>query len=140
MATASARIARRKENTASSAYSNQQPSLFDELRTDSTRRGYLLLRIGFVVAPILFGLDKFADILVDWEECLAPWIVGVIPLAASDAVHLVGVVEILAGIALAFKPRYGPYLVAAWLGGFILNLLTGAPIRALMTTPSATSG
>jgi hypothetical protein len=100
------------------------PSVFDRLGTDSAYQGYLLLRIGFAVAPILFGLDKFANILVDWEQYLAPWIVGVIPIGASDAMHLIGVVEILAGVAVAVKPRYGAYLVAAWLGGIIVNLLT----------------
>ena len=100
------------------------PSVFEKLRSDSTYQGYLLLRIGFAVAPILFGLDKFANVLVDWERYLAPWIIGVIPVSVSDAMHLVGGVEILAGVAVAVKPRYGAYLVAAWLGGIIVNLLT----------------
>ncbi len=82
------------------------------------------MRVGFAVAPILFGLDKFVNVLVDWEQYLAPWIVGIIPVSPSDAMHAVGVVEILAGIAVVLKPRYGAYLVAAWLGGIIVNLLT----------------
>lgn len=101
-----------------------QQSVLDRLRNDSTYQGYLLLRIGFAVAPILFGLDKFANVLVDWEQYLAPWIINIIPVSASDAMHAVGVVEILAGVAVALKPRYGAYLVAAWLGGIIVNLLT----------------
>src|SRR5262245_4319483 len=77
------------------------PSVLEKLQSDSIYQGYLLLRIGFTVAPILFGLDKFANILVDWQQYLAPWIVGIIPVGAADAMHLVGVVEILAGIAVA---------------------------------------
>jgi|SRR5262245_18326127 len=100
------------------------PSLVDRVRSDSTFQSYLLLRIGFAVAPILFGLDKFANVLVDWERYLAPWVIGLIPVSASAAMSVVGVVEILAGIAVAVKPRYGAYLVAAWLGGIIVNLLT----------------
>jgi uncharacterized membrane protein YphA (DoxX/SURF4 family) len=111
----------------SSAYYSGEaalPSVVDRLRSDSTYQGYLILRVGFAVAPILFGLDKFANILVDWEQYLAPWVIGLLPFSASDAMHVVGLVEILAGVAVAAKPRYGAYVVAAWLGGIIVNLLT----------------
>lgn len=91
---------------------------------DPAYQGYLLLRIGFAVAPIAFGLDKFFNVLVHWEQYLAPWIADIIPVSASTAMHLIGVVEIAAGFAVALKPRYGAYLVAAWLGGIIVNLLT----------------
>lgn len=87
-------------------------------------QGYLLLRVVFAVAPILFGLDKFAGVLVDWDQYLAPWIDDLIPGSATDAMYLVGVVEIVAGLAVAIVPRYGAPLVAAWLGGIIINLLT----------------
>ena len=96
----------------------------ERLRSDPVYQGYLLLRIGFAVAPIAFGLDKFFNILVHWEQYLAPWIDGIVPGSASDFMHMVGVVEITAGLAVALKPRYGAYLVAAWLGGIIVNLLT----------------
>jgi uncharacterized membrane protein YphA (DoxX/SURF4 family) len=99
-------------------------SVLGRLREDSAYQSYLLLRIGFAVAPILFGLDKFANMLVDWTQYLAPWIVAIIPISASAAMHVVGVVEIFAGVAVAAKPRYGAYLVAAWLGGILVNLLT----------------
>jgi uncharacterized membrane protein YphA (DoxX/SURF4 family) len=92
--------------------------------SDPAYQGYLLLRIGFAVAPILFGLDKFFNVLVDWERYLAPWIGRIVPVSASAAMHVVGVVEIAAGVIVALKPRYGAYLVAAWLGGIIVNLLT----------------
>jgi hypothetical protein len=62
--------------------------------------------------------------LVHWEKYLAPWIHHLSPLSATHTMHVVGVVEILAGVAVAIKPRYGAYLVAAWLGGIVINLLT----------------
>jgi uncharacterized membrane protein YphA (DoxX/SURF4 family) len=87
-------------------------------------QAYLLLRVVFVVAPILFGLDKFAGVLVDWEGYLAPWINDIVPGSAADAMYAVGVVEIAAGVLVAIAPRFGAPLVAAWLGGIIVNLLT----------------
>jgi uncharacterized membrane protein YphA (DoxX/SURF4 family) len=92
--------------------------------SDPAYQGYLLLRIGFAVAPILFGLDKFFNVMVDWERYLAPWIDRIVPGSAAATMHVVGVVEIAAGVIVALKPRYGAYLVAAWLGGIIVNLLT----------------
>jgi hypothetical protein len=91
---------------------------------DAGRQAYMLLRLAFTVAPIAFGLDKFFNIMVDWTQYLAPWINDIIPGNAHDAMHLVGVIEIVAGLVVAFKPRYGAPLVAAWLAGIILNLLT----------------
>jgi uncharacterized membrane protein YphA (DoxX/SURF4 family) len=94
------------------------------LKGDPAYQAFLLLRIAFTVAPIVFGLDKFFNVLVDWEVYLAPWINDIVPGSASTAMHLVGAVEIVAGIAVALKPRYGAYIVAAWLAGIIINLLT----------------
>jgi uncharacterized membrane protein YphA (DoxX/SURF4 family) len=94
------------------------------LKADPAYQAFLLLRIAFTVAPIVFGLDKFFNVLVDWEVYLAPWINDIVPGSASTAMHLVGVVEIVAGIAVALKPRYGAYIVAAWLAGIVINLLT----------------
>ena len=94
-----------------------------ELR-DPRYQAYLLLRIGFTAAPILFGLDKFTNVMVDWPKYLAPWINDIVPGSGQDFMYVVGVVEIVAGLAVLVKPRYGAYLVAAWLAGIILNLLT----------------
>ena len=91
---------------------------------DGRFQAYSLLRTGFAVAPILFGLDKFANVLVDWPQYLAPWINDIAPGSAQDFMYFVGAVEVLAGIVVALKPRYGAYLVAGWLGGIIVNLLT----------------
>jgi uncharacterized membrane protein YphA (DoxX/SURF4 family) len=100
------------------------PSIGERLKADPAYQAFTLLRIAFTVAPILFGLDKFFDVMVDWDQYLAPWINDIVPGSASTAMHLVGVVEIVAGIVVLLKPRYGAYLVAAWLGGIIVNLLT----------------
>ena len=86
-------------------------------------QAFLLLRTVFTVAPILFGLDKFANILTDWPGYLAPQLDDLVPGTAQQAMYAVGVVEILAGIAVALVPRYGALLVAAWLAGIIVNLL-----------------
>jgi hypothetical protein len=94
------------------------------LRRDPVAQAFLLLRIAFTVAPILFGLDKFANVLTDdWTRYLAVEFNDLIPGTAADAMHLVGVVEIVAGLTVAIAPRFGGLLVAAWLGGIIVNLL-----------------
>ena len=77
---------------------------------------------GFIVAPILFGLDKFVDWLVDWRIYLAPQIDDLIPGNAHQAMLVVGGIEIVAGV-VALRPTWGGYLVAAWLAGIIVNLL-----------------
>ncbi|HEY3004563.1 MAG TPA: hypothetical protein VGJ44_19605 [Kribbellaceae bacterium] len=92
--------------------------------SDPAYQAFLALRTTFTVAPILFGLDKFANVLVDWPGYLAGWIDDIVPGTAQQAMYAVGVVEIVAGIVVAFVPRYGGLLVAAWLAGIIVNLLT----------------
>ena len=84
------------------------------------------MRLAFTVAPIAFGLDKFFNVMVDWPQYLAPWINDIAPGSGQDLMYLVGAVEIVAGILVAIKPRYGAYVVAAWLAGIILNLLTAS--------------
>jgi hypothetical protein len=88
---------------------------------------YLLLRAGFTVAPILFGLDKFFNWTVDWPQYLAPWINDIIPGSAQDFMYVVGAIEIAAGLVVLVAPRIGGFLVAAWLGGIVVNLLTNNP-------------
>jgi hypothetical protein len=98
-----------------------------------TRRGnpaydvYLLLRAGFTAAPILFGLDKFFNWTVDWPQYLAPWINDIVPGSAQDFMYFVGVVEIGAGLVVLVAPWIGGFLVAAWLAGIVVNLLTNNP-------------
>src|SRR5690242_14458118 len=89
-------------------------------------QAFTILRIGFTVAPILFGLDKFVNWLVDWRIYLAPQFNDLIPGNAHQAMLAVGVIEIVAGVVVALKPKFGGYLVAAWLAGIIVNLLLQA--------------
>src|SRR3954467_8801158 len=94
------------------------------LRTSPVVQAFALLRTAFVVAPILFGIDKFANVLTDdWTRYLATQFNDIIPGSAAAAMHMVGIVEIVAGLVVLVTPRWGSLLVAAWLGGIILNLL-----------------
>ncbi|MGO4384644.1 hypothetical protein [Specibacter sp. RAF43] len=85
---------------------------------------FLMLWIGFIAIPLIMGLDKFANILTNWEGYLAPWLVDVSPFSAHTMMLIIGVVEIAAGVMVALKPRYAAYVVALWLAGIIVNLLT----------------
>lgn len=96
----------------------------ERLRGDPAYQSFTLLRIGFAVLPVVMGADKFANVLVNWERYLAPWVAHASPLSKLHTMHVVGVIEIVAGIAVAVKPRYGAYLVAAWLAGIVVNLLS----------------
>ena len=93
-------------------------------RNDPRYQAYLLLRIAFTVAPIAFGLDKFANVMVHWPKYLAPWINNIAPGSGQDFMYFVGAVEIVAGLVVLVKPRYGAYLVAGWLAGIVVNLLS----------------
>jgi hypothetical protein len=93
------------------------------VRDNPAYQAYQILRTGFVVAPILFGLDKFTNLLTDWTTYLAPAIDRLVPGSASSAMLAIGVVEIVAGLVVAVRPKVGGYLVAAWLAGIIANLL-----------------
>lgn len=103
-----------------------RPSTFRQRLPDPAYQAFLLLRIGFAVLPLVMGIDKFFGVLVDpnWEMYLAPWMNDIIPGSAETAMHLVGIVEIIAGILVFVKPRYAAYVVAGWLAGIILSLLT----------------
>ncbi|MDT7785842.1 MAG: hypothetical protein QOF58_4261 [Pseudonocardiales bacterium] len=94
-------------------------------RTDPATQAFVLLRTVFTVAPILFGLDKFFNLLVDWPVYLAPWIDSIVPGSPQTAMYIVGVIEIVAGVLVALRPKWGGLVVAAWLLGIIVNLVTG---------------
>ena len=94
---------------------------------DPRYQAFSLLRLAFTVAPIAFGLDKFFNVLVDWPTYLAPWINDIAPGSGQQFMYFVGAVEIAAGILVALAPRIGAYVVAAWLAGIIVNLLTADP-------------
>ncbi|HEX8068096.1 MAG TPA: hypothetical protein VF520_16380 [Thermoleophilaceae bacterium] len=96
----------------------------DALRRDPAAQAFTLLRIAFTVAPILFGLDKFAEVMIDdWPKYLATEFNDVIPGSAQDAMYIVGGVEIVAGLVVLVSPRFGGLLVAGWLAGIIVSLL-----------------
>jgi len=94
---------------------------------DPTDQAFLILRSAFTLAPILFGLDKFFNLMVDWPLYLAPWLDRLVPGTAQEFMYAVGAVEILAGVLVAFAPRFGGLVVAAWLAGIVVNLLTAEP-------------
>ncbi|CAH0145092.1 hypothetical protein SRABI83_00574 [Arthrobacter sp. Bi83] len=105
-----------------------KPSANDATRTgalaqDTARQAFLLLRTVFTVAPILFGLDKFFNLLTDWTGYLAPVATSVVPVSGQTFMYVVGIIEIVAGVLVAFRPRIGSLVVAAWLLGIIVNLL-----------------
>jgi len=95
----------------------------ERIKGDPVYQAFWLLRIGFTVAPIAFGVDKFLHLLTNWDRYLAPAVDDLVPGTAHQAMYAVGVVEIVAGIVVALAPRFGGYLVAAWLAGIIVNLL-----------------
>jgi len=88
------------------------------------QQAFRLLRTVFTIAPIAFGADKFAELLTHWEQYLAPWVNHLVPGTAHQAMLAVGLVEIAAGVLVAVRPDIGGYVVAAWLAGIILNLVT----------------
>lgn len=94
------------------------------LRTEPALQALTMLRITYTLAPILFGIDKFANVLTnDWTRYLSSQFNDILPGSAAAGMHIVGVVEIAAGLVVLLAPRFGGLLVAAWLGGIIVNLL-----------------
>jgi uncharacterized membrane protein YphA (DoxX/SURF4 family) len=87
-------------------------------------QAYEILHWGLAAAPIIAGLDKFFQLLVNWDQYLAPWIARLSPIGSHGLMMVVGVIEIVAGLIVAIKPRLGAYIVFAWLWGIIINLLT----------------
>jgi hypothetical protein len=84
---------------------------------------YLILYVGFLVLPILAGLDKFFHVLVNWDQYLTPLVPQILSITAHNFMLIVGVIEIVAGLLVAFRPQIGAYVVALWLWGIIINLL-----------------
>lgn len=103
-------------------------NVISTLRTSGTvqeQQAYAILHWGFVALPVLAGLDKFARILTNWEQYIAPPVAKTLGSAASGFMLAVGVIEILAGFIVAIRPRIGSLVVAAWLGAIVLNLVIG---------------
>ena len=93
---------------------------------DTTRpsyQAYRILQIGFTAAPILAGLDKFFNLLVDWDKYLPAVVNRLVGGHGHEFMLAVGVIEVVAGIGVALRPRIFSYVVAAWLWAIIVNLL-----------------
>jgi hypothetical protein len=94
------------------------------LKSDPTFQAFWLMRIGFAIVPILFGADKFAHVMVNWDKYLAPelqnWISPFNTM--HQTMYFVGVVEIVAGVVVLLLPRVGGYVVALWLAGIVVDL------------------
>ena len=93
------------------------------LRNDPAYQAWRILHVAFIVAPIVAGLDKFFGLLVNWDQYLAPIFAQLSPVGGHNLMLAIGVVEVIAGLVVFWKPRIGGYLVAVWLWGIILNLL-----------------
>jgi hypothetical protein len=97
-----------------------------EIETDWSLPGYQafrILQLGFVAAPILAGLDKFFHLLVNWDQYVPAFVAQFSPIGVHQLMLVVGVIEIVAGVGVALKPRIFAYVVAAWLLIIIANLL-----------------
>lgn len=99
-----------------------RPSSAADLHNPSYQ-AYQILHVAFVAAPVIAGLDKFTKLLVNWDQYLAPLAQGILGGAAHTFMYAVGVVEIVAGLVVALKPKIGAYVVAAWLVAIIVDLL-----------------
>ena len=86
-------------------------------------QAFVILRAAFTIAPILFGIDKFFGYMTNWDSYLAPGIASLSPWSVHTTMYAVGIVEIVAGVVVALRPRIGAPIVALWLLGIIVNLL-----------------
>jgi hypothetical protein len=93
------------------------------LAGNPAHQAYRILQVGFVVAPIVAGADKFFHFLVNWNQYLAPVVDQMLGGNGHVFMLVVGVIEIVAGIGVAIKPKLFAYVVAAWLLGIVINLL-----------------
>jgi uncharacterized membrane protein YphA (DoxX/SURF4 family) len=105
------------------------PSVVDpvaggSLWSDARFQAFWTLRLGYTAIPLVMGIDKFFNGLVSWPKYLADWVDSIAPGTAQQFMYFVGVVEIVAGVLVLLKPRYAAYVVAAWLAGIVINLVT----------------
>src|SRR5256714_13766348 len=102
---------------------SDQSSVANVISESPAHQAYRILQFGFTVAPILAGLDKFFHLLVNWDQYLPGVVANASPVSPHSLMLIVGVIEIVAGIGVALKPRIFAYVVAAWLAVIIINLL-----------------
>jgi len=86
-------------------------------------QAYQILHVGFVVAPIVAGLDKFFNLLVNWEQYIPSFINKMVGGHGHELMLVAGVIEIIAGLGVLFKPKFFAYVVSAWLLMIVVNLL-----------------
>jgi hypothetical protein len=86
-------------------------------------QAYQILHVGFVVAPIVAGLDKFFNFLVNWEQYLPPFVNKMVGGHGHELMLVAGVIEIIAGLGVLFEPKVFAYVVSAWLLMIVVNLL-----------------
>jgi hypothetical protein len=99
------------------------PGVTAAATSEPARQAYQILHWGFVALPTITGLDKFAHLLTNWDQYLAPPVERLLPMSGHAFMLLVGIVEILAGFVVALRPRVGAWIVAAWVFGIIVDLL-----------------
>ena len=109
--------------SSSSASTAELGAVARALTADPAEQAYLVLRVAFTLAPVLFGLDKFFHLMVNWDRYLAPALSNPLPFTAHQLMYAVGAIEIIAGVVVAIHPRLGGPVVAVWLAGIIANLL-----------------
>ena len=114
----------REDRAAQVPMAARAPTVAEPLASDPRYQAFWMLRLAYTAIPLTMGIDKFFNGLVYWPKYLADWIDNIAPGSAQQFMYFVGAVEILAGVLVALKPRYAAYVVAAWLAGIIINLLT----------------
>lgn len=90
-------------------------------RGTHSANAYRILRLGFTVAPVLFGVDKFFNLMVDWTQFLPGFVTDIV--SGTLVMAIVGIIEIAAGIGVWLRPRIFAYVVATWLGLIIVTLV-----------------
>jgi len=100
------------------------PFVRETVAAPPAKQAYWILHVAFTLAPLIAGIDKFLHLLVNWDNCLAPWVANLSPVPAHTLMQVVGIVEVVAGLIVAFKPKIGAWIVFAWLWAIIINLLS----------------
>jgi uncharacterized membrane protein YphA (DoxX/SURF4 family) len=104
-------------------YARRHGGAWTTFEASPTYQAYWVLRVGFAALPIIAGLDKFFHLLVNWDQYLAPSAAQMLPFDGHVFMLIVGVIEIVAGLVVAFMPSVGAYIVMIWLWAIVANLL-----------------
>jgi hypothetical protein len=113
----------------SDAAAREEDMQENEIRPRGERDAYRLLYAGFIAAPIIAGVDKFTDKLGNWDKYLSNDVAKKLPVRRHTFMQAVGLIEIAAGMLVAAKPKWGGYVVGAWLAGIVANLSTKPEYR-----------